>query len=366
MITLVGGIELQLPYVYELLELDPLVEFSTPQNLTQTNELIPIEIHALDTGIGFNLDDLNWYPINNKTTIPSADSVEAIDTTFTYHNLTEIWNSGNHFAMPENISFREVWINSSLPPTEQWHDYGVNITDRAGLFDESWLSVNYDITTPPLFIYGVPEITNKPYVNLIIQTEPEAIVFQDESRILNFDNYGFANWTVSLISSQIGIDYSSDGVANEYYLVPEDNEFTITSIDAAGNSISSSHMVIFDSEIPILESFYIDDQNDHRNTFNDMYNVLNITGSTFGLNMSVDVKEWCLNISSEFSNSLDNLNKCGSSTEMPPIVVTDNLTFNTIKTTEVEMNLSNISDGNYIVTLELRDWADNTASEQWN
>ena len=183
---------------------------------------------------------------------------------------------------------------------------------------------------------------------------------------LNFDNYGFANWTVSLISSQIGIDYSSDGVANEYYLVPEDNEFTITSIDAAGNSISSSHMVIFDSEIPILESFYIDDQNDHRNTFNDMYNVLNITGSTFGLNMSVDVKEWCLNISSEFSNSLDNLNKCGSSTEMPPILVTDNLTLNTTKTTEVEMNLSNISDGNYIVTLELRDWADNSASEQWN
>ena len=365
-ITLVGGIELQLPYSYELLELAPLVEFSTPQNLTQTNELIPIEIYALDTGIGFSLDDLNWYPINNQTTIPSADSVEAIDTTFTYHNLTEIWNSGNHFAMPENISFREVWINSSLPSSEQWHDYGVNITDRAGLFDESWLSVNYDITTPPLFIYGVPEITNKPYVNLIIQTEPEAIVFQDDSRILNFDEYGFANWTVSLISSQIGLDYSSDGISNAYYLVPEDNEFTITSIDAAGNSISSSHMVIFDSEIPILESFYIDDQNSYRNTFNDMYNVLNITDSTFGLNMSVDVKEWCLNISSEFSNSLDNLNKCGSSTEMPPIVVTDNLTFNKTKTTEVGMNLSNISDGNYIVTLELRDWADNSASEQWN
>ena len=365
-ISLVGGIELKLPYNYELLELDPIVEFSTPQNMTQTNELLPIEIHALDTGIGFSLDDLNWYSVDNQTTIPIADSVEGVDTTFVRHNLTEIWNSGNHFAMPENISFREVWVNSSIHSSEQWHDYGVNLTDRSGLFAESWLSVNYDITSPPLFIYGVPEITNEPYVNLIIQTELGASVFQDSSRISDFDNYGFTNWTVGLIPSQIGIDYSSDSGASEHYLIPEENEFTITSTDAAGNSISSSHMVIFDPQVPKLESFYIDDQNGHRNTINDMSNVLNITNSIFGLNMSIDVKEWCLNISMEFSNPLDDLDICGSNTEMPTIFVTDNTTLDQTKNTEIEVNLSHISDGNYIVTLELIDWADNSASEQWS
>tara|TARA_B110000263_G_scaffold94800_1_gene82922 strand:- start:2340 stop:8489 length:6150 start_codon:yes stop_codon:yes gene_type:complete len=365
-ISLVGGIELKLPYNYELLELDPIVEFSTPQNMTQTNELLPIEIYALDTGIGFSLDDLNWYSVDNQTTIPIADSVEGVDTTFVRHNLTEIWNSGNHFAMPENISFREVWVNSSIHSSEQWHDYGVNLTDRSGLFAESWLSVNYDITSPPLFIYGVPEITNEPYVNLIIQTELGASVFQDSSRISDFDNYGFTNWTVGLIPSQIGIDYSSDSGASEHYLIPEENEFTITSTDAAGNSISSSHMVIFDPQVPKLESFYIDDQNGHRNTINDMSNVLNITNSIFGLNMSIDVKEWCLNISMEFSNPLDDLDICGSNTEMPTIFVTDNTTLDQTKNTEIEVNLSHISDGNYIVTLELIDWADNSASEQWS
>ena len=365
-ISLVGGIELKLPYNYELLELDPIVEFSTPQNMTQTNELLPIEIYALDTGIGFSLDDLNWYSVDNQTIIPNADSVEGVDTTFVRHNLTEIWNSGNHFAMPENISFREVWVNSSIPSSEQWHDYGVNLTDRSGLFAESWLSVNYDITSPPLFIYGVPEITNEPYVNLIIQTELGASVFQDSSRISDFDNYGFTNWTVGLIPSQIGIDYSSDSGASEHYLIPEENEFTITSTDAAGNSISSSHMVIFDPQVPKLESFYIDDQNGHRNTINDMSNVLNITNSIFGLNMSIDVKEWCLNISMEFSNPLDDLDICGSNTEMPTIFVTDNSTLDQTKNTEIEVNLSHIADGNYIVTLELIDWADNSASEQWS
>ena len=56
-ITLIGGIKLQLPYTYELLEIEPIIEFSTPENMTQTNDTLAIEIHALDTGIGFTLDD---------------------------------------------------------------------------------------------------------------------------------------------------------------------------------------------------------------------------------------------------------------------------------------------------------------------
>ena len=109
--------------------------------------------------------------------------------------------------------------------------------------------------------------------------------------------------------------------------MPEDNEFTITSLDAAGNSISSSHMVIFDAEVPELDSYYIEDQNGYRNNINDMFNVLNISSSVFGLNMSVDVKEWCLKI----SNPTDDLEVCKTTDGMPDIFVTDDILFDTNK-----------------------------------
>ncbi|PXF24362.1 MAG: hypothetical protein CXX70_12080, partial [Methanobacteriota archaeon] len=130
-IIIEGDISLRLPYTYELVELDPEVDFEVPANLTQTNVTVPVRLHALDTGIGFGLDDLNWEPADEDTSIPAADLVEAIDTEGNHHNLTAIWNSGNHFAMPENVSFREVWVNATLPQVERWHDYRADLTDRS-------------------------------------------------------------------------------------------------------------------------------------------------------------------------------------------------------------------------------------------
>ena len=99
-----GGISLRLPYTYELVELDPEVSFEVPENMTQTNTAVPIQIHALDTGIGFRLDLSELDSANNQTSIPDADLVEALDTELSYHNLTELWNSGNHFAIPDIVS----------------------------------------------------------------------------------------------------------------------------------------------------------------------------------------------------------------------------------------------------------------------
>ena len=58
-ITVEGAISLRLPYTYELVELDPEVSFEVPANLTQTNSVVPVRLHALDTGIGFRLADLD-------------------------------------------------------------------------------------------------------------------------------------------------------------------------------------------------------------------------------------------------------------------------------------------------------------------
>jgi len=365
-IILVGGIELSLPYTYELLEINPNVEFSTPENLTQTNELLPIIIHAKDTGIGFSLDDLNWYKMNNETTIPIADSVEGFDTYLNYHNLTEIWNSGNHFAMPENISFREIWINSTIPESEQWHNYGVNVTDRAGLSNQSWLSVNYDITSPPLLIYGVPEITRNPFISLVIQTEPGSSVYQDDFPITGFDDYGFVNWTVGLIPSDTGVDYSPDGTPINYYLVPEENYFSITSTDAAGNSVSSSHMVIYDNQNPQLKSLFVNDQNGFRYERNDLYSVLNITNSIFFLNVSIDVKDLCLNFSKTDSIINESADVCVSNENIPELLVTNLSGLENTLDIPINVDLQNISDGNYLIDVYLIDWAGNSAYEQFS
>jgi hypothetical protein len=171
---------------------------------------------------------------------------------------------------------------------------------------------------------------------------------------------------VGLIPSEIGIDYSSDGTPSEYYLIPEDNYFSITSVDAAGNSISSSHMVIYDNQIPELDSLYIDDQNEFRYTANDFYSVLNITSSTFGLNISIDVKEWCLNISKEDSIIYEAIEICSSNGNMPDILVTNLSGLENTRNIPVQVDLTNISDGNYLVDIYLIDWAGNSASEQFN
>jgi len=200
----------------------------------------------------------------------------------------------------------------------------------------------------------------------VIQTEPGSSVYQDGYPVSCFDEYGFVNWTVGLIPSEIGIEYDIEGSSNDYYLVPEENYFSITSVDAAGNSVSSSHMVIFDNEIPELDSLYIDDQNGFRYTTTDFYSVLNITSSTFGLNMSVDVKEWCLNITKKSSMIDEGIEVCTSNDVMPGILVTNLSGLESTRNIPVQVDLNNISDGDYLININLIDWAGNSASEEFN
>ena len=182
-IIIEGDISLRLPYTYELVELDPEVNFEVPANLTQSNAIVPIRLHALDTGIGFSLDDLNWEPADEDTSVPLADLVEAIDTGGYHHNLTAIWNSGNHFAMPENVSFREVWVNATLPLVEKWHDYRADLTDRSNNSDEAYLSVSYDATAPLVSISNIPWITNQATMVYTLQTEPGASARHGDTEI---------------------------------------------------------------------------------------------------------------------------------------------------------------------------------------
>ena len=161
-----------MPYIYELVDLEPELEFVTPENLTQTNVVLPISLHAKDIGSGFHLSDLTWSGLDNRTTVPNATTVEATLSNLTLINITSIWNSGNHTS---NLTFREVWINTTLPTTEQWHDYVADIADLSGRHSNPiGFRVKFDTTAPILLISDIPLITMMKHFSISIQTEWDA------------------------------------------------------------------------------------------------------------------------------------------------------------------------------------------------
>ena len=118
-----------MPFNYELVDLDPELEFVSPENLTQTNIVLPISLHAKDIGSGFSLSNFTWTGLDNNTSVPNATTVEATLSNLSSMDITSTWNSGNHNT---NLTFREIWINATLPATEQWHDYVASIEDISG------------------------------------------------------------------------------------------------------------------------------------------------------------------------------------------------------------------------------------------
>ena len=125
-------------------------------------------------------------------------------------------------------------------------------------------------------------------------------------------------------------------------------------------------MVIFDNQIPELDSLYIEDQNGFSYSTTDFYSVLNITSSTFGLNMSVDVKEWCLNITKVSSMIGEGIEICTSNDKMPEILVTNLSGLENTRNTPIQINLNNVSDGDFSININLIDWAGNSASKEFD
>jgi subtilisin family serine protease len=367
-IELEGGISLRLPYAYELVELEPEVSFSVPINMTQTNETVPIEIHALDTGIGFRLDDLNWYGVNNDTSIPPADLVEAIETTGAHHNLTMLWNSGNHFAIPENVTFREVWINSTLPEIEQWHDYAVNLTDISGFFDEAFLSVAFDETAPNLAVSHIPWITSNEILTYQIQTEPGASAYHSGGPIV-IDELGNAEVSFQLSQAEVGYDPST---GNPYYYIGGSSIFDITVSDAAGNAVSRHYEVIFDPELPSNPSLHsLVDQDGRVYSPSEITTPVNLTHGTLSMSVPSDVRSWCMTVLSDVSEH--SAQDCGE-VQMIPDVYNPSTGHpdppsqggsQDYSPTSYSFSTEGLPDGSYTIILELYDWANNTALESW-
>ena len=355
-ITVEGGISLRLPYTYELVELDPEVSFSVPPNLTQTNSVVPVRLHALDTGIGFRLDDLNWESTDEDTNVPDADLVEAIDTVGAHHNLTSIWNSGNHFAMPENVTFREVWVNATLPAIEQWHDYRATLTDISNNSAEAYLSVAYDVTAPTLSLSNIPWITNQQNLTYTIQTEPGASLSHSGNEV-ELDENGHAVLTIQLTEAEIRSNANST-----FFYVHGNSVFDVAVSDAAGNSFTREFTVVYDPDAPNADLLDISDQAGFHYTPAQISTPVNMSEGLLTVSIPVDIRDWCLRITA--LNSPHEIEQCESDQLIPQTVLEDE-PGQTSTVTQYQVDTTELPDGDYLISLEMTDWANNTATEEW-
>ena len=355
-ITVEGGISLRLPYTYELVELDPEVSFSVPPNLTQTNSVVPVRLHALDTGIGFRLDDLNWESTDEDTNVPDADLVEAIDTVGAHHNLTSIWNSGNHFAMPENVTFREAWVNATLPAIEQWHDYRATLTDISNNSAEAYLSVAYDVTAPTLSLSNIPWITNQQNLTYTIQTEPGASLSHSGNEV-ELDENGYAVLTIQLTEAEIRSNANST-----FFYVHGNSVFDVAVSDAAGNSFTREFTVVYDPDAPNADLLDISDQAGFHYTPAQISTPVNMSEGLLTVSIPVDIRDWCLRITA--LNSPHEIEQCESDQLIPQTVLEDE-PGQTSTVTQYQVDTTELPDGDYLISLEMTDWANNTATEEW-
>ena len=368
-IELEGGSSIRLPYEYELVELDPEISFTTPQNMTQTNAPLSMQLHARDIGIGFYLSNLSW-PHANAPSGPTSvisDSAWGLDTDGRNHNLTGIWNGLEDNLVPD--LFREVWVNASLPATEQWFDYHATVTDASGRSAEAFLSVAYDATAPPLLVTGVPWITTSQEVAIGIVTEPGATLSLDGT-VIEANESGYAQSLLQLEPSQVGYYEGSQGVPT-FYHNGDANVFAISASDAAGNSASRSFQVVYDPTTPSeVELMSVLDQAGYAYAPADLHHPMNLTGGQIIFEMPADISEWCLEFvgvltgesSTECLPTPDHPAVLNASTGFPVDGVDD---YPSTFVESIPLDLSDLDDDNYVMTLRLADWANNTYEESW-
>ena len=354
-VTLEGGIPIRMPFIYELVDLEPELEFATPENLTQTNVVLPISLHAKDIGSGFNLSDLTWSGLNNNTTVPNATSVEARLSNLSWIDITTVWSSENQTT---NLTFREIWINSTLPATEQWHDYEANIADLSGRQASDWLSVKFDITAPILLVSDIPIITSEDILEVSIQTEWDAQLSYN-GQMISTNSMGESNLQIKLQESD-ELNWHNPNSSTSGYLVGGNNTFSFRVEDPAGNSFSRSFEVVLDTTAPEIFSSQFVSENPQQIFDNWSWSgpSLNVTDSQLSFEVTPDIQSMCLALISNTNEYVIENCKFGTSLNTAQQNLGDS--FVTEIYSPFILDLENIPDGGYYFEVELVDWANNT------
>jgi len=363
-VNLDGGVSMRLPFTYELVDLDPEIEFLTPENLTQTNETLPLSLHASDIGSGFNLDSLNWSGVDNNTIAPNATTVEAILWNLSSIEITELWNSDNHSS---NLTFRELWVNSTLPSDEKWHNYSATISDNSGRNSTDWLSVKYDTISPILLISHIPSITNQNILQIDIQTEFDATLKLNDA-IIETDANGSAEIVINLEESEaIWLNPTMASIYSKY-VVNGNNSFSISVFDPAGNEYNESFDVILDSTAPSIDSIFFDTYNPSHNFLNWSWvgTSLNITEAFGFFSRTADWQTMCVSFID--SNANNDLEMCQNEEDFPGFIFGQPIFINNEYNTHQPMmiDFANLTDDDYQMVVQISDWVGNSNSYQYS
>jgi len=356
-VSLEGGIRIRMPYIYELVDLDPELEFTTPENLTETNVVLPISLRAKDTGSGFQLSALTWTGLDNNTTVPNATSVEAMLWNLSTINITSIWNLADQDT--SNLTFREVWINTTLLETEQWHEYSASLTDLSGRTAADWLSVKFDTTDPIMVVSNIPVITTEELLQVSIQTEHDATL-KHNGQIIQINSTGFASLQIKLEESQELTWLNPGSFRRSGYLIGGNNTFNLSVSDPAGNIHTRSFEVVLDSTAPEIYSTRLDTYDPDYNFFNLSWSgpALNITNSYLFFERTPDWQSICITMISSQGEEIQE--ECRFANMMEVKSYSMGFASSSNSYDALFLDLENVSDAHYSLVVDLVDWANNT------
>ena len=211
-------------------------------------------------------------------------------------------------------------------------------------------------------------ITSNPVMTYQIWTEPNATLTHS-GVLLELDEQGMAEHSFLLEEAEIGFHEASN---SPYYFLDGSSVFTISVSDQAGNTVNREFQVIFDPDSPSDSEFLVmEDQDGNHYSSEDVVLPLNLTSGYLDVEIPSDTKSWCLSINSEVGDY--RTEECGESLTIP-------VSFNAsvghpepeeqggnqeYYVTTLPLSTDGLPDGEYTVRLDLIDWANSTASENW-
>jgi len=94
-----------------------------------------------------------------------------------------------------------------------------------------------------------------------------------------------------------------------------------------------------------------------------MANPVNMSEGTLTVSIPVDIRDWCLRL--QAVNSPHQTVQCESDPLIPQITMEDTPGQGAF-VSQYEINTTTLPDGDYVISLEMTDWANNTAAEEWS
>ena len=375
-LTLEGGAEIRLKYIYNLIEHPPDIQFTFPHNGTITNITKDIGLYVVDTDLGFNLTGLNWTQNGVSELMNVTVDVQNLNGSFS--NRTMEWYHLNnqdvnlsqqaHYDLM-NDTLREVWINATMSSIEGWHFHDVSILDHGNLWNATSLAIEYDITSPVIGLGNWRSISNESFIgDMRLITEPGVEVWINGTP-LQLDSTGSTLLSLELMPSH-WVRTSSGGL--DWI---DMNRFEIIVRDSAGNWNTKKFQIPYDPFPPgsdgqlrdeiVLDGLYSTEPFGlNKITKEQMFLGVNATRGDIEILVPFDSKTICLALIEPFGNDVSR--NCVSLPNPPPWIGWDaegwsedgvDLGLNEQRQLGFDVDWSNYSDGLYSINVEVEDWA---------